>query len=107
MSNRCDNDVYENGTHVFLTHTLAAKDIETWVQKIASDSKQKVDWYYFGGRAVVLALGNIKKVQDAILANKEMHDKFYKKTILKLGSKFCEDELDQRIIDGIWHYNGF
>ena len=61
MSDRCDKDIYDNGTQVFLTHTISGKDIEKWVQKIAEESGEKVDWHYFGGRAVVLALGDLKK----------------------------------------------
>lgn len=105
MSDKCDFDVYTNGTTVFLTHTIRAKEIEIWVQKIALDSGQKVDWHYVGGRAFVLSLGNLNKVKATILANRKMHDDFYKKAVSKLRI-FNEQEIS-RTIDGIWRYNGF
>jgi hypothetical protein len=39
--------------------------MERWVQSIAKDSGQRVDWHYFAGRAVVKALGDA----DAVLTS--------------------------------------
>lgn len=102
MSDKCDPEVYENGTSVFVTHTIRAVDIEVWVQKIAKDSGQKVDWHYSGGRAQILALGDLVKVRAAIQSNRPTHDTLMRQEIqsLKLG------QLDE-YIDGVWHYNGF
>jgi hypothetical protein len=101
MSDRCDPEIYKNGVEVFVTHTIRAADIEIWVQKIAQDSGQKVDWHYSSGRAQILALGDIAKVREAIISNRPTHDALMRQEIqsLKLG------QLDE-YIEGVWHYNG-
>ena len=103
MSDECDPEVYKNGTQVFLTNTIRSQDIETWVQKIAADSGQKVDWHFYAGRAVVLAIGDLEKVQQAILKNKNMHDEFYAKE----SELYMPDSDHSRRIEGIWRYNGY
>lgn len=103
MSDRCDAEVYANGVQVFLTQTIRSFNVETWVQKIAADSGQKVDWHYAGGRAIILAVGDLDKVRQAILANKQMHDDFY----VDEAEKYLPGHNHQRHIDGIWRYNGF
>lgn len=55
-----------NGVFVFMTHTIPSNSMEAWVRSVAKDSKQKVDWHFCGGRAVVLTLGDVKKVQASI-----------------------------------------
>ena len=50
---KCDKDIYENGTEVFFTHTIYADDLETWINKVAEESGQKVDWHYYAGRAII------------------------------------------------------
>lgn len=103
MSDECDPEVYKNGTQVFMTNTIKSQDIETWVQKIASDSGQKVDWHFYAGRAVVLAIGDLKKVQQAILDNKNMHDKYYADE----AEVYMPGSDHSRRIEGIWRYNGY
>jgi hypothetical protein len=103
MSDKCDSDVYENGSQVFLTHTIAAKDVEKWVQAVAKESGQKVDWHYCGGRAVVLALGDLSKVYDALKKLRPVHDALY----VAADYKYLKDkESAQERADGIWQYNG-
>lgn len=104
MSDKCDSEVFEHGTQVFLTHTLAAADVETWVQKIAADSGQKVDWHYAGGRANVLTTGDTKLVKQAIANNRELHDEFYRKAV----EQYKDSEMiNLNVLHGIWKYNGF
>lgn len=64
-SEKCDREVYENGRAICMLVAPKAK-IEKWVQSIATESKQRVDWYYMAGRAVVLFLGKRAKVAAAI-----------------------------------------
>lgn len=101
----CNKDVYNNGTSVFLTHTLSAKDTETWVKEIAKLSGQKVDWHYIAGRANILALGDLTKVRDAIKSLRHMHDHFFFKKAV--DSVYFDPEDELRIVKGIWNYNGF
>jgi hypothetical protein len=103
MSDRCDQDVYNNGVEVFLTHTIAAKDIEKWVQAVAKLSGQKVDWHYAGGRAIILTLGDTYKVKEAIKNLRSMHDEAYRKASSEF--KFGSSSETERIIEGIWRYS--
>jgi len=109
MSDRCNQEVYNDGVEVFLTHTIDSKDMERWVQTIAKDSGQKVDWHYGAGRAQVLAIGDLSKVRQAILKNKKMHDEHFilasQKYIIHPSS--YDKERIQGIVDGVWFYNGF
>jgi hypothetical protein len=77
---------------------------EEWVQKIALDSGQKVDWHMFAGRASILALGNLDKVRQAIVKNRDMHDKFLQEA-LQVYHKEIGSAHDAHIISGIWSYN--
>lgn len=79
----CDAKVYRNGTVVFITNTIQAPELNRWVESVARESGQRVDWHFAAGRAVVKALGDLDKVRSAILAllpehnrlQKEAHDK--------------------------------
>lgn len=57
MSDRCDQEVFENGASLLAIDGWA-KDVEPWVQRVAEQSGQRVDWHYSGGRAHVLVLGD-------------------------------------------------
>lgn len=104
MNEACNQEIYKNGIQVFLTHTLRADDVETWVKKISIDSGQKVDWHYFGGRAIILALGDMAKVREAILNNKKIHDDFFENAMI--GMCFRKEQIN-KMINGIWHYNNY
>ncbi len=103
-SEKCNKEVYENGSSVFLTHTMAAEHVEEWVQAVAKESGQKVDWHYFGGRANILALGDLEKVQKAMRKLRSMHDDYYRQASSQF--KFGSTEETELIINGIWDYNG-
>lgn len=64
--NTCDAQVYENGITVALVVGVSADNIEKYVQEIAKRSEQKVDWHYFGGRAVIKTIGDTEKVVQAL-----------------------------------------
>lgn len=66
----CDLKVYNKGECVFLIWALPGEVVEAWVRKIARCSGQRVDWHWYGGKARVLALGNLDKVYEAIDALK-------------------------------------
>lgn len=70
----CDPKVFEEGECVFITHTIPSNSMESWVKAVARDSKQPVDWHFAGGRAVVLALGDIEKVKASIRKLIDEHD---------------------------------
>jgi len=65
MSSECNANVFKNG------HGICALDAcmhraETWVQAVAAESGQTVDWHYSGGRVNVLYLGDYAKVLAAV-----------------------------------------
>lgn len=101
---QCNNEVYQEGIEVFFTHTIDAEDVERWVQKIAEESGQKVDWHYYAGRAIVLAIGDTEKVKAAICNNRQMHDEMYSKAVHALGVSFTDEFINVQLED-MWRYN--
>ena len=63
-TSECNPEVYECGK-VALVIDACMFRAEEWVQKVTQESGQRVDWHYSGGRAVVLYLGDQKKVLAA------------------------------------------
>jgi hypothetical protein len=81
----CDPEIFSKGVQVFVTDTLGSNAIESWVRKVSDLSGQPVDWHWAGGRARVLALGDIDRVKAAITALKLEHDQLYAEACRKLG----------------------
>ncbi len=80
----CNKKIWRKGHHIFTSHSIPAKKFDKWVKKVARRSGQKVDWYYFGGRAVVKVLGNAKQVYTATEAIKELlpeHDQLMREAV--------------------------
>jgi hypothetical protein len=61
---KCDKKVYRKGEHVLTIIDLEPSEIEKIVQSAAKESGQKIDWHYFGGRAIVKVLGNIESARQ-------------------------------------------
>lgn len=101
---RCDQEVYEKGETVFLTNTIRTPDMEAWVQAVARESGQRVDWRYGCGRAEMLALGDLNAVRKAILKTAAMHDAGYTKAIQKFGDLFNDEHISHQL-KCIWEYN--
>lgn len=57
---RCDDEVFKRGVPLLLADTFrcGAAGFELWVQRVAQESGQRVDWHYSGGVAHVLVLGD-------------------------------------------------
>jgi hypothetical protein len=92
QKNKCDDDIYQNGECVFVTHTIASKDVEKFVKAIAILSEQPVDWHYFGGRARILTTGNIKEVENTIIRLLPIHDQMYDSAMEKLNLQTYPNE---------------
>lgn len=75
---RCDEEVYKKGTTVFITNTIPTAKLNQWVESVAEESGQKVDWHSVGGRSVVRALGDLNKVRYAILKLLPEHNRLQK-----------------------------
>src|SRR5512135_41321 len=61
----CNADVFKNG-HGICALDACSQRAEEWVQSVAKESGQKVDWHYSGGIANVLFIGDYDKVLAAI-----------------------------------------
>lgn len=81
----CESDIFKNGECVFVTSTIPSNAMEGWVKHVAEISGQRVDWHFVGGRARVLALGDIEKVKLTIEALMTEHDRLYQKALQRLG----------------------
>jgi NTP pyrophosphatase (non-canonical NTP hydrolase) len=62
----CDKDIYQNGDHIYTTHSIPPEEMEQFVKMVAWHSGQRVDWHFYAGRAVVKAIGDIEKVKASI-----------------------------------------
>jgi hypothetical protein len=62
---RCNQEIFDHGEHVFTIGDVSAQWINKWVSLVAAKSGQKVDWFYIGGRAAVMAMGDINRVRSA------------------------------------------
>lgn len=84
----CDLEVFENGAEVFRTDTIPSNAMARWVRSVAELSGQRVDWHFVGGRARVVALGDLDKVRGAIHQLMPEHDRLRRKRLkkMRLGS---------------------
>jgi hypothetical protein len=64
MYRRCNSDIYANGELVCVLDSNPL-NAETWVRSVAEESGQRVDWHYYGGRVVVLVLGDYSRARCA------------------------------------------
>lgn len=81
----CERDIFENGTAVFMTHSIPSNAMEKWVKHVAEESGQRVDWTFAGGRAVVKAIGDIPRVVEAIKRLLPEHDALYREAVKRYG----------------------
>jgi hypothetical protein len=80
----CDPEVFANGEVIYVTHSISSNRMERWVKKVAEQSGQRVDWHFFGGRAVAKAIGNIQMVTAAIEAFRPEHDQLQQESLRKI-----------------------
>lgn len=73
----CSDDVYKKGTVLFVTNSIPSNAMEGWVQSVAKDSNQPVDWHFMGGRAVIKALGDLNAVKASMRKLMLDHDKLF------------------------------
>ncbi len=71
----CDPEILLKGKRVFVTDTIPSNAMEGWVKQVAQSSGQPADWHFVGGRAEVLALGDIERVKIAIRELSSEHDR--------------------------------
>lgn len=73
----CDRKVFRRGKHIASIGNLKAEEVEEAVAAARQSSGQRIDWHYFGGVAVVKALGNLPAVREHLEANlKQYSERF-------------------------------
>jgi len=101
---RCNQEIYDHGHTVFLTHTISSVLMEEWTQAVAKESDQNVDWHWGCGRAEMLAVGDLNRVRKAIIKLAHMHDDAYTEAVQELGDLFSEKDIKAQLA-GIWEHN--
>jgi len=96
----CNPAIFRDGVRIFVTHTIRSFNLEPWVQRVAALSGQPVDWHYVGGRAVVLACGDVEKARAALVRLLPEHD-----ALFRAASKMSEREL-AAVLSGLREYSG-
>jgi hypothetical protein len=81
----CDREVFDKGEQVFLTDSIPSNAMERWVKAVAVLSGQRVDWHFGGGRARVLALGDLAAARTAIADLLPLHDRLRDAEIKRYG----------------------
>ena len=69
---KCEKDIYENGQMVAMIAGPRSATIEDWVTGVREASGQRVDWHFAGGRAIVLAIGDLPRVAATIRERREL-----------------------------------
>jgi len=77
MVEEMEQEIFEKGQAVFISHSINTTQFEEWVKKVAALSGQRVDWHFMGGRAVVRCLGDAEKVKQAILDLFDEHEQLF------------------------------
>jgi hypothetical protein len=83
----CDPEVFRFGELMLITDTVPSNAMEQWVRKVAERSGQRVDWHFAGGRACVVALGDLRAVCAAIEELKPELDQVRERAIAALYGK--------------------
>ena len=63
---RCDEDVFTNGTAGAYVNGPRSHTIEDWVQDVAARSGQKTDWSMAAGWAIIKTTGDVQKVRGVM-----------------------------------------
>ncbi|PJE74034.1 MAG: hypothetical protein COV01_02945 [Candidatus Taylorbacteria bacterium CG10_big_fil_rev_8_21_14_0_10_41_48] len=83
----CDQKVFDKGTCLFVSNSIPSNAMEGWVTKVKEKSGQPVDWHFAGGRARVLALGDLERVKTVMKELKSEHDDLWREAVSKILGK--------------------
>lgn len=89
----CAKNIWEQGTTVLVTHSIPSNALERWVRAVAALSGQLVDWGFVGGRARIVALGDLAAVYQALDDLRAVHDRLY--NVQKAKSLVPDDPNDR------------
>lgn len=68
----CDADIFKNGIVVAQVTGPRSTTIEAWIQIVRAACGERVDWRMAGGRGMVLAIGDLAKVDAALSAHRQL-----------------------------------
>jgi len=63
----CNLEIYEHGKFIGIIN--GKKNVIELIIKNVREEGYKIDWHYIGGRGVVKAIGNIKKIRERLWFN--------------------------------------
>lgn len=68
MLDQCNQEIFTKGKPLLLadTYECSAAGFEVWIQNLAKQSGQKIDWHYSGGIAQVLFIGDRDKIFETM-----------------------------------------
>lgn len=70
---------------MLVTADIHPDDLEDWVKCVAETSRQRVDWYFMGGRAVIKACGDLGAVRVAMNSLRIELDRLYQHQAARCG----------------------
>lgn len=82
---KASEEILKNGAHVATLPSLSSRRCEMFVQSVANESGQIVDWHYMAGRNIILYLGDRAKVVEAL---RSRVDWLYELFLLDHGEEF-------------------
>lgn len=91
---KCDPEIYEHGRSIAVIHSIDSEIIELIVRLAARNSKQKIDWFYMGGRAVVRVLGDPFKALDHFQKFLHLFKRSYYRIHLETFCPACQGLLE-------------
>ena len=107
---RAAQDILDGPT-LFITHTVAAVDLEILCRRVSRKSGQRVDFGYCGGRASihVAASCDVERARRVLWDLMPLHDRWYRNAIVRMQGKRGMDDIEEsecaRQIDGIHAFN--
>lgn len=89
---KCGTD-FRDADIFFVLDSLSSEYIETLVRKLREETKQKIDWHWFAGHAILLTIGDIQMVLDTIVTHFNDIALEYLKQNNSVNMRFIMDKL--------------
>jgi hypothetical protein len=79
----CNPAIYMLGTHVATIGNLKPRAVESLVRQVAKKTKQRIDWHYVGGYAIIKCLGDSAAVRKELAKRKNASHLFHNMRIVQ------------------------
>lgn len=82
----CDPNLFHDGETIAVGHGACSEAIEALICRVRreGEGKYQIDWHYMGGRARIVAAGNIDVARAALAAHGALHLTYY------VGDETCD-----------------